>query len=327
MKRIAIFGANGNLGRQAVLAFRDAGWNVRAVTREGKYEHASGIEVVAADALDRQQAIDASQGCDFIFNSLNPIYPKWKTQCLPMARNIMAAAKENNAVHLFPGNVYNFGTAIPAVVDENTQFSPDHHKAQIRVDMEALFERHATKYGVQTIIVRAGDFFGGTRTGASWFDFAISKKLGKGKMIYPGPMDVVHSWVYLPDAAQVFVKLAKKAGELPKFDVFNIEGFAVTGDELKHALEAVTGKKLKSEGIPWALLRVIGIFSPMLKQVCQMSYQWTTPHRLDQSKLERLIGEVSHTAHETALSQALVDLGMGELVHNASLPRDLATAI
>lgn len=327
MKRIAVFGANGNLGRQAVLAFRDAGWKVRAVTRDGKYDHANRVETAAADALDHQQVIDAAQGCDFIFNSLNPVYPKWKTQCLPMARNIMAAAKENNAVHLFPGNVYNYGTTIPAVVDENTPNSPDHQKAQIRVDMEAFFERHANEHGVQTIIVRAGDFFGGTRTGASWFDFAISKKLGKGKMTYPGPMDVVHSWVYLPDLAQVFLKLAQKADELPKFDVFNIEGFAVTGVELKHALEVVTGKKLKREGMPWALLRAIGIFSPMLKQVCQMSYQWTTPHRLDQSKLERLIGEVPRTAYETAVSQALIDLGMGKLVRDANLPQKLATAI
>ena len=35
-KKIAIFGANGNIGHQAVEAFGKAGWQVRAVTRQGR---------------------------------------------------------------------------------------------------------------------------------------------------------------------------------------------------------------------------------------------------------------------------------------------------
>lgn len=314
MKRIAVFGANGNLGRQAVLVFKNAGWNVRAVTRDGKYEHAQGVETVAADALNEQQVIDAATGCDFIFNALNPIYTKWEDQCMVMARNIMTAAEKHNCVHLFPGNVYNFGTVIPAVINADTPDTPDHRKARIRVEMEELFRRNSKEHQVQTIIVRVGDFFGGTRTGASWFDLEISKKLTKGKLIYPGPLDQEHSWVYLPDLAQVFVKLAEKADEINAFDVFPMEGHCVTGTQFKTAMETITGGPLKVEGIPWPMLRVIGIFVPMLKEVHEMKYLWRVAHRLDGRKLEGVIGAVPKTLLEEALVQALRDLGKGDLV-------------
>ena len=44
---------------------------------------------------------------------------------------------------------------------------------------------------VRVIILRAGDFFGGVR--GSWFDLVITKELERGRITYPGPLDVVHA--------------------------------------------------------------------------------------------------------------------------------------
>ncbi|WP_292102690.1 NAD-dependent epimerase/dehydratase family protein, partial [Mesorhizobium sp.] len=165
MTKIAILGANGRLGRVVAKAFIDAGFDVRAVTRTGKVPpELKGAIAVAGDALDRQSLIRATQGVDIIFNGLNPIYTDWG-KCLPMAENVMAACRANGALHLFPGTVYNYGSPMPQVITEETTFHPTTDKGRIRVAMEELFRREADAGRVRTILLRAGDFFGGTGSG------------------------------------------------------------------------------------------------------------------------------------------------------------------
>ncbi|MCF6321754.1 MAG: oxidoreductase, partial [Rhizobiaceae bacterium] len=171
---------------------------------------------------------------------------------------------------------------------------------------------------VQTFSVRAGDFFGGTRNGGTWFDIAIIKDIEKGKMTYPGPMNLVHSWAYLPDLAQTFVKLAEGADRLKKYETFAFEGHAITGEQLQTALERVVGRRLTRKNMPWTMMKFIGLFSPMLREVVEMSYLWRVAHRLDEAKLENTIGTVPHTKLESALAQALSDLGKGSLLAEAA---------
>ena len=213
MTKIAILGANGRLGRVVAKAFIDAGFDVRAVTRTGKVPaELKGATAVAGDALDRQSLIRATEGVDIIFNGLNPIYTDWG-KCLPMAENVMAACHANDALHLFPGTVYNYGSPMPAVITEDTPFHPTTEKGRIRCAMEELFRREADAGRVRTIVLRAGDFFGGTGSG-SWFDLVVAAKMSKGVYTAPGPVDLVHEWAYLPDFAVGFVALARNLDKL-----------------------------------------------------------------------------------------------------------------
>ncbi|MCB1465110.1 MAG: NmrA family NAD(P)-binding protein [Nitratireductor sp.] len=306
---IAVLGANGRLGREAVHAFHEAGWRVRAVSRTGNGDFPQGVEQFAADAGDEAQVIAATRGVDFIFNALNPLYPAWQREVMVMARNVIAAAHANDAVHLFPGNVYNYGTALPQELTDETPERPDHKKARIRAEAERFFAEAAETLGVQTIVIRAGDYYGGDGRG-SWFDLIIAPALKRGKVTYPGPRDVVHSWAYLPDFARSFVAIAQNARGLSRFERFNFGGHNVTGNELVAALETATGRKLKVSGFPWPLLRIGGIFHPMWREVGEMAYLWQRPHRMNGERLETVTGPLRHTPLVQALRQSLRQLDL-----------------
>ncbi len=310
MKKIAVFGANGNIGNQAVKAFRKAGWQVRAITRNGQYNHAQGVETASANAMDKGQVISSTKGCNYIINCVNPPYPKWQGMCMPIAVNMITAAQQHKAVHLFPANVYNYGTQIPAIVTDETQMDPDTKKGRIRLDMELLFKQFAAEKNVQTIILRAGDFFGGPHSQSSWFDTVVTKSLTTGKITYPGPMNVVHSWAFLPDMAQAFVKIAEQSDELSNFETFLFKGHAITGSQLKVAIEQVIEKSCKLSGLPWPLLRFAGLFSPMMREISEMSYLWNMPHQLDDRKLQQTIRNVEHTPLVQAVFQSLAESGV-----------------
>ena len=309
MTKIAILGANGRLGRVVAKAFIDAGYDVRAITRSGKVPtELKGATAVAGDGLDREALIRATQGVDIIFNGLNPIYTEW-VKCLPMAENVMAACRANGALHLAPGNVYNFGSPIPAVITEDTPFHPTTEKGRIRVAMEDLFRREADAGLVRTILLRAGDFFGGSGSG-SWFDLVVAAKMNKGIYTAPGPVDLVHEWAYLPDLAKAFVGLAQNLDKLGSYEALNFPGHAVTDREIKAAAETALGRPLKMTLMAWWVLRAGSPFVAMWREIVSMSYLRFEPHQLASARLEGIIDAIPHTPLDQAIAEALEDIGI-----------------
>jgi hypothetical protein len=63
--------------------------------------------------------------------------------------------------------------------------------------------------------------------------------------------------------------------------------------------------------MPWGVIRLMGLFVPMMKAVAEMSYLWRVPHRLDGTRLAARIGPMQQTPPRQALRQALVGLGFG----------------
>lgn len=310
MTTVAILGANGRLSNMTARTFQNAGYRVVAVTRNGKAKGLpADVEHRNADALDRQALIRATAGADIIFNGLNPLYPDWRRKVIPMGENVMAAARAHGSQHIFAGNLYNYGRSIPATIVDDTPFEDSTRKGAIRNRVEELFAREAASSNVRTIVLRAGDFYGGGVPG-SWFDLMLASRLGKGRFTYPGSLDLVHSWAYLPDLARAFVALADRRDETSSYEAFLFHGHAMTGHDMKTHMEAAIGEELAIASVPWPLLRLGGLFSPMLREVIEMKYLWDRPHTLDGGKLEMLIGAEPHTRPQAAVAAALRDLGL-----------------
>lgn len=311
MSTIAVLGANGRLSRTAAKAFLEAGHHVIAVTRSGKpLAELSGARFVAADAMKEEELIRATAGADIIFNGLNPLYTEWEEKVMPMARNVMAAARAQGAMHVFPGNVYGFGSPMPQALTEETPMRPTTEKGRIRVAMEQMFRDEADKPGgVSTLILRAGDYFGGTGTG-SFFDLVSVSKLGKGVFTACGPETITHEWAYLPDYAQALVRLIAARDRLRPFENLHFPGHAFTELELKAAVETAVGHSLKLAHLPWTMIRILGVFKPMMRELARMSYLRFEPHRLLSTRLESLIGPVPHTPLHDAVRLAMADLGL-----------------
>jgi nucleoside-diphosphate-sugar epimerase len=225
---------------------------------------------------------------------------------MPMAENVIAACEASGATQLLPGNVYNFGHDVRLGMDETMPETPSTPKARVRIAMEELFRRRAEAAGVQTLVLRAGDFYGGTKPG-SWLDLFIMAKLRKDVFTWPGPMDAPHAFAYLPDLGRALVMLADAREKLPAFDRFHFAGHTLSGAEMLAATEEAVGRKLQRRGVPWTLLKAGGLFMPILREVAVMSYLWRTPHSLDGRKFEALVGPVRVTDPVRAIRQAIED--------------------
>jgi nucleoside-diphosphate-sugar epimerase len=184
----------------------------------------------------------------------------------------------------------------------------DTPKARIRIEMEARLAAAAAD-GLDSVVLRAGDFFGGPGKG-TWIDMALAAKLAKGRVTYPGNPCITHAWAYLPDLAQAFVRVADQRGRLSGHHRFHFVGHTLTGHDFAWALEALTGRSLRVIDLPWAFIRLASPLLPMWRELLAMRYLWDRPHALVDAGLRALIGELPHTPLPLALRCALGESGL-----------------
>lgn len=283
-----ILGPSGKAGHHTAKAFETAGWITRRFDRS------------------RDDLMTQAQGADVIFVGWHPAsYENWEAELLPMHDRVIAAAKASGATVLMPGNVYNFGPDTRYGWTDQTPHLATNPLARMRIEQETMYKAS----GVQTLILRAGDFID-TAHSVTWFEMFIAPKARKGYIAYPGPLDVDHAWAFLPDLARAFVALAERRAELSQFEDVPFAGFTLTGTQMAEALSRALGQKVQPRRMSWLKFRLAKPFVPVLKGVFEMRYLWDMPHRLDGTKFAALCPEFQATAVEDALMQALTGLGM-----------------
>ena len=309
MSNVMVLGANGRIGRAAVLAFAAAGWQVTAqLRRPPRAPLPAGVRRIDCDALDLNtltEAARAAGGVQVIVNALSPDHTEWARLLPPITAATIALAQATGATLMLPGNVYNYGNQLPPVLRDDTPFAATHPKATQRIALEQALADAAGGRGVRSIVIRAGDFLGDTGT---WIDLGVARGLAKGRFTLMGPADLPHAWAYLPDLAQVFVAVAERRASLAPHTAFNHAGWTLTGAELQVAFEAALGQPLRRTGFAWPLLRLATPFSPLLRGVFEMRYLWQRPHRLDDGRLRALLGTVPQTALGEVVRQCLAGL-------------------
>ncbi|MFK7837264.1 MAG: NAD(P)H-binding protein [Sulfitobacter sp.] len=300
MGKVIVLGAKGRFGRAAVEAFAQSGWDVTAFGRNWTSAAPEGVARVSGDAFDPAALTAACAGMDVIVNALHAPYENWVRDLPKLTSSVIAAARHAGAAVMIPGNVYNYGADAPVRLSEKTQWHPTSRKGQLRVEMEQAY-RSAQ---VRTIVLRGGDYLERAKSG-NWFDSQIAVKAQQGRTLYPGPLDQVHAWAYLPDMARAAVMLAERRAEFASFEEFGFEGYSLTGQALVDQIAQAVGKPQKIKSLPWPILWVLGLFQPAMREIYEMRYLWHVPHRLDGSKLARTLPDFTPTPLRDAMKDVL----------------------
>ena len=319
---VLILGARGRLGLAATRAFAQAGWQVLAQVRPGAQRATqpaiAGVWWMPVAVDDTAALAAQAQGAQVVVHALNPAYTHkaWREEAPALMEAAIAVTRQLRATLMLPGNVYNFGEGMPPVLHEDTLQAATGFKGRMRVQLELRLQAATQGGDMRAVVLRAGDFFG-SGTG-SWLDQAIAKDLPRGRITWPGPLDVATPWAYLPDLARTFVRVAQERDRLAAFECLHFAGHHVTAQQWLHSFTAIAAEQgwlpdagaLRVGQLPWPLLRVMGLVAPTFAALADMRYLWRTPHRLDNTRLRALIGDEPHTPFDQAVRQALVDLGL-----------------
>jgi nucleoside-diphosphate-sugar epimerase len=303
-----ILGINGSIGRAVAETLARRGYRIRALVRRMPDTPATPfpIDYRQGDAMRPEDVAAAAAGAAVILHGVNPAgYLNWREEGIPMLANAIEAARRSGSLIAFPGNVYVYGPS-QSLVDEAAPFSADTGKGRVRIEMERMLEK-AAKEGVRSLTLRAGDFFG-PGVGNSWFSQAIAAGgLDAKRLVDPTIGHAGHAWAYMPDLAEAFAQLIERRDALPPYAVFHFGGhWLEDGRAMAEAARKAIGRRdVRIWRFPWALMPVLGLASPFMRELREMRWLWAHPLRLHNARLESVIGPEPHTPLDAAVAAAL----------------------
>ncbi len=283
MTKVLVLGANGNFGKAAAQAFAAAGWEVARFTRGG-------------------DMTTAAQGAAVIVNGLNPpAYHDWARIIPAITAEVSAAAKASGALLIVPASVYNYGVQ-PGVWGPATPQVPCSRKGAIRVEMERAYRKLADE-GVKVALLRAGDFVG-AGAGTLW-RMAMLKTPGKVVALGKGR----RAYGYLPDLGRLCVRLAEARDTLPAFTDLPFAGFALSAEDIRDRLQALTGVPHRLGRFPWIVMTLAAPAWELAREMREMRYLYDHDHSLDPAPVAKLFPDFRATPLDVVLREHMEPQG------------------
>ena len=298
-----VFGATGAVGTAVVAELVRRGNRVRAISRHGQAPE--GAEAVAADAADPAQAAAAAAGAAVVYHCASPPYTRWPEQFPPLTRSILGAAESAGAKLVFADNLYAYGP-VSGPLREDLPAAARGRKGRTRVAMAAEILTAHRQGRVRAAIGRASDYYGPHGTGSTAGQTVFGRILAGKKPQWTGRLDQPHTFHYLPDLARSLLVLAdnpKADGQiwhLPAAEPLTAQQFF---DLVAEAAGRPTPVKARTAGP--ALLAVASVFSPLLREMRETTYQFRAPFVVDTTKFETTLGRLDPTPHRIAVQKTV----------------------
>ena len=293
-----ILGA-GQIGSQVAEVLLARGHRVRIVRRGAAGLARSGLEWVSGDITDGAFADEIARGADVVYDCMNPLYDQWVERLLPLGDGGLRAARTAGAKLVALDNLYMYGRPSGPMC-EDSPLAPCSRKGALRVELAKMRLDAHQRGDVRVAIGRAGDFFGPNVTLALWGERFMQRVFaGKSGECFGDP-DMLHSYSYGADVARALVTLGE--GDVAMGSVWHLPTPpAETTRSFAARLEPALGVPVKLSRVSNLVLRGLGVFVPILREVAEMTYQWEVPYVIDDSRFRAAFG-ATHTPIDDAIS-------------------------
>lgn len=300
MGKTALFGAAGATGKSIADALRAQGKQYRVVGRnlpamEKTFGSDPLAEIVTWNPDDPASVRLACKGVETLIYLVGVPYDHFELHPALMEKTLDGAIAEGVQKVVLIGTVYPYGSPQTSTVTEAHPREPHTFKGKMRKAQEEVLLKAHAEGKIQGTILRLPDFYGpGVEASLLHLVFQAAAKGGTADMV--GPIDTPHEFIYVPDVGPVALALAEKPEAYGRWWNFAGPG-ATTQREIADQAFAMAGRKPKLRVIGKTMLRLIGLFKPVMRELVEMHYLQTTPVLMDDSALHQLLGEVHKTSY------------------------------
>jgi nucleoside-diphosphate-sugar epimerase len=319
MESIALIGASGSLGKSITRALSVKDKSYRVVGRsEASLRATFGNDAHATVATwnpDVPESIRmALAGIDTAIYMVGVNYWQFELHPQLMKKTLDAAIAAGVKKLLLIGTVYPFGKPQTGPfgkpqterVREDHPREPHTYKGRMRKEQEDLVLAAHASGKIQTAILRLPDFYGpGVDKSFLWSAFQAAKTGKRAQLV--GPIDTPHEFVYLPDAGITVERLIAESRAWGS--AWNLGGAGVTSAQaMADEIFAQAGRKPKYMVAGKTMLRIFGLFNPMVRELVEMHYLQTSPVILDDTRLKNLLGDLPKTPYKEGIRQTLASI-------------------
>jgi nucleoside-diphosphate-sugar epimerase len=293
---VVVLGA-GQIGTLLVDKLLARGARVRQVRRgagtplgRGASTPRPGLELLNGDLEDHDFARRALAGAEVVYHCLNARYDQWPAHLLPLTRGVLAGAAASGARLIMLDCLYMYGRP-DGPMREDTPVRPCSKKGELRArQSEEVLAAHA-RGDVRVAIARASDFFGPNVGNALLGDRFWPAALAGRPIEVMGDPDQPHSYSYSEDVAEGLLALGGHAPALGRVWHLPVVPALSTRQMVERIFTALAAPRPpRLRQLHDVVLRGLGLFAPMLREVAEMTYQWKLPYLLDDSAIRAELG-------------------------------------
>jgi len=285
-----ILGAKGIIAQELSRALAARVTHIRQVSRNPRKVNEAD-ETFPADLLDGEATAKAVAGSDvaYLVAGLKYDASVWQEQWPRVMRNVIDACKQHHTRLVFFDNVYAYGR-VDGVMTEETMFNPTSKKGEVRAKIATMLLDEMRSGNLNAMIVRAADFYG---PGAvqSFPHATVFERLTAGKTPqWIGDPNTVHTFTFTPDAGRAVALLGTSPEAFGQTWHLPTTKEPLTGAGFVRLACEQAGRPDKLQVAPRWMLRLMGLFMPVLRENDEMMYQFQYDYRFDSSKIESAFG-------------------------------------
>jgi nucleoside-diphosphate-sugar epimerase len=291
-----ILGINGTAGPGLAHELLRQNLSVRGVSRRAfslsgaapsdRWQH------IQADLLDPRQLRDAVRGSEVVYLLVGMKYDidVWRRDWPALMQTTVDACVDAGAKLVFLDNVYSYGL-VDGVMTEATPYNPNSRKGEVRVRVANLLHDAVRQRGLRACIARAADFYGPDCLTSMLNEVVFKRHAAGQKALWMGDPKKVHTFTYSHDLGPALATLgtdARADGE-----VWHVPTTAerLTGHDWVRLSAEQAGVKPGLMATPTWMLRIMGLFNPLMREMVEMNYQNTHDYIFSSEKFERTFGQ------------------------------------
>ncbi len=279
----------GPVGTTTARALVARGHRVRVLSRSGGTSTAE-VEHRRVDAADAAALTEAARGAAALYNAVNPPYSRWPTDWPPVAAALLTAAERTGAVLVTMGNLYGYGRP-SGVMTPDTPLAASDTKGRVRNRMwaDALAASKAGR--IRMTEARAADFVGpGVPAASSHLARQLPAVRSGRRAWVVGDPDAPRSWSFVPDVAQTLATLGTDERALGRAWHVPSSPPRSQREAIADLCAAAGRPAVPVSGIPWPVLRAVGVLSPMMREVVDVRHQFDQPYLMEASATTETFG-------------------------------------
>lgn len=283
-----ILGSGGIIGIELAKELTKYTKSIRLVSRNPQKINPED-ELFTADLTKVEEVLKATEGSEIVYLTVGLKYSikVWQNTWPVIVKNVIDACVRHKSKLVFFDNIYMYDKDYLNPMNEETPVNPPSKKGKVRAKIAQMVLNAGKEQGLQVLIARAADFYGPGIKGNSVLTEIVFNNLKIGKKAnWLGSIKYKHSFTYTPDAGKAVAMLGNTQDTYGQVWHLPTTSDPFTGKEWIESIAKELGVKPKYQVASKFMVKLLGLFVPIMGELVEMIYQYDRDYVFDSTKFE-----------------------------------------